>query len=526
MMEKSYVSSAVAASSRRVFTAALAVFALVVATADADEQRPPNILVIYADDLGYGDVGCYNSESKVATPNLDRLAAEGMRFTDAHSPSTVCTPSRYGILTGHMPFRIGYKGVFVGVQGPCLIPAERLTLPQLLKDHGYATALFGKWHLGMTFRNRAGQPVFEASNARDVELVREVDFSKPIDDGPLHRGFDHFFGTACCPTTDWLYAFIDGDRVPNTPGEVRDRASLPDHPWSFDCRPGDVADDFVFDEVDLVFLQKSQQFLKEHVATTPDKPFFLFHSAQAVHLPSFPAKRFHGQSKAGPHGDFIFEFDWIVGQLMATLEELNVANDTLVIVTSDNGPEVGTVINMRAQFEHDGANPWRGMKRDQWEGGHRVPFIARWPGHVPASSTSDETMCQTDLLATCASIINADLPANAAEDSFDMTPVFLGQNYDGPIRPYILHQTMSLGLAIRRGSWKYLDHKGSAGNNYAAERLQKYAIDHGDTDAPGQLYDLATDPGETKNLYSQRPEVVAELKNLLDETIRSGRSRP
>lgn len=497
----------------------------VVGPLHAADSTHPNIVVIYADDLGYGDVGCYNEASRVPTPHLDRLADEGMRFTDAHSPSTVCTPSRYGILTGHMPFRLGYRGVFVGVQGPCLIPEERLTLPQLLRDQGYATALFGKWHVGMTFRAADGRPIYEASSARGVDLVREVDFSKRVDDGPIDRGFDQFFGTACCPTTDWMYAFIDGDRVPNPPGEVRDREKLPTHPWSFDCRAGAVANDFDFEEVDLLFLKKSQDFIKTHVGAHPEQPFFLFHSAQAVHLPSFPAKQFHGKSGAGPHGDFIFEFDWIVGQLMAALEDQGVADNTLVVVTSDNGPEVGTAIHMRSQFEHDGARPWRGLKRDQWEGGHRVPFLARWPGHVPAGSVSEETICQTDLMHTCAAIVGADLPIDSAEDSFDITPGLFGDKYDEPLRPFTLHQTIRLGLAIRRGQWKYLDHTGSAGNNYQSENLRQFAVDDGSSDAPAQLFDLSSDPGETRNLFAEQPEVASELKALLDETISSGRSR-
>lgn len=502
-------------------------FACVLAAlTQAFAASPPNIVVIYADDLGFGDVGCYNGASKVPTPHLDQMASEGMRFSDAHSPSTVCTPSRYGILTGQMPFRLGYRGVFVGVQGPCLIPEDRLTLPQLLRDNGYTTALFGKWHVGMTFRNANGRPVYEASQARGVDLVREVDFSKRVDDGPLDRGFDQFFGTACCPTTDWLYAFVDGDRVPNPPGDIRDRAKLPQHSWSFDCRAGVVADDFDFEEVDLVFLEKSQRFIEQHVATKPDQPFFLFHSAQAVHLPSFPAKRFHGSSGAGPHGDFISEFDWIVGQLMTTLEEQGVAKNTLVVVTSDNGPEVGTAIQMRLQFQHDGARPWRGLKRDQWEGGHRVPFIARWPGRVPAGSVSEETICQTDLVHTCAAIIGAELPNASAEDSFDVTPALFGQQYARPLRPFTVHQTMRLGLAIRQGKWKYLDHKGSAGNNYQSGNLRQFAIDDRSGDLPAQLFDLKADPGETQNLFAERPKIVAKLKKLLDETIASGRSRP
>lgn len=496
----------------------------------------PNVLLIYADDLGYGDVGCYNSESKVPTPHMDRLAADGIRFTDAHSPSTVCTPSRYSVMTGRMAFRLNYPGVFTGVQGPCLISDERLTLPEMLKERDYETALFGKWHIGMTFRNEKGQPVYElqdeivAEHGRldsGTKLVEIVDFTKKIEGGPLDHGFDHFFGTACCPTTDWLYSYIDGDFIPNPPSALLDRAKegLPTHPYSRDNRLGYKSDDFDLQEVDMVFLEKSRAFLRDHASRNPKKPFFLFHSAQAVHLPSFPGKDFRVKTNAGPHGDFIFQFDHIVGALLETLDELGLSENTLVIVTSDNGPEVPTSIAMRGDHNHNGSGPWRGMKRDQWEGGHRVPFIARWPGKIEAGSESEQTICQTDIMATCAAIVGYELPNESAEDSFDLLPALLGQDRGKPIRPYTLHQTNRLALAIRKGPWKYLDHQGSGGNSYEQERLLSFALPDSAPDAPGQLYNLDTDPGERNNLYFERPELVKELKALLEEAKKSGRSR-
>ena len=336
----------------------------------------PNILVILADDLGYGDVGCYNPESKVPTPNLDRLAKDGMRFTDAHSPSTVCTPTRYSILTGRMAFRTGMRGVFTGAGGPCMIEKGRLSIGGMLKNQGYTTALFGKWHVGMTFFDKAGKPI----NQNGLPAVKRIDYSRAIPDAPIHRGFDYFFGTVCCPTTDWLYAFVDGDRIPVPPTHIVDRTPLPKHPYSNDNRPGMIAPGFDLEEVDMVFLERSLKFLDNHAKQSPKKPFFLFHSMQAVHLPSFPADRFKGKTKAGPHGDFIFEMDFVVGELMKSLKKHGMADNTLVIFTSDNGPEVPTSISMRHDHHHNGARPWRGVKRDQWEGGHRVPFIARWPG--------------------------------------------------------------------------------------------------------------------------------------------------
>jgi len=488
-------------------------------------KRLPNIVFILADDLGYGDVACYNPESKVPTPNLDKLAREGMKFTDAHSPSTVCTPTRYSILTGRMEFRTGMRGVFTGVGGPCLIDKDRLTLSQMLRNRGYATACFGKWHVGMTFLDKDGHRI----KAGGVKGVQQIDYSRPIPDAPIHRGFDKFYGTACCPTTDWLYAYVDGDRIPVPPTKLLDKSKLPKHPYGNDCRRGMVAENFDHEEVDLVFLDKSITFIEQHVDTSPDKPFFLYHSMQAVHLPSFAADRFKGKTKAGPHGDFIFEMDYVVGQLLKTLERLGVADNTLVMFASDNGPEVPTVLDMRRTHKHDGARPWRGVKRDQWEGGHRTPFIVRWPGKVKPGTTSDQLTSLTDVMATCAAIVGTNLPNDAAEDSYNMLPVLLGTQGDEPVRRYLLQQTISLAMSIRDGNWKYLDHRGSGGNNYdrgGPWGMREYALRDTDPDAPGQLYNLETDSGETNNLFSKHPDIVKALKAQLEIFRESGRSAP
>ncbi len=484
----------------------------------------PNIVLILADDLGYGDVGCYNDRCRVATPNIDRLARDGIRFTDAHSPATVCTPTRYSLMTGQMAFRVPRGGtVFAGVGGPSLIAAERLTLPEMLREKGYTTAAVGKWHVGLTFFDSDGNAVQD----KGVAAVEQVDFSRRIAGGPADHGFDSFFGTACCPTTDWLYAFIDGDRIPVPPVARIDKSGLPKHPFANDCRGGMIAPDFNMEEVDLVFLRKSQAFLENHVRTAPDKPFFLFHSSQAVHLPSFPADPFKGKSGAGPHGDFIHELDWIVGELLATLERLGVADNTLVVFTSDNGPETTSVIHMRADHDHDGARPWRGVKRDQWEGGHRVPFMARWPGKIKPGSESGQLTGLTDLMATLAAVVEYDLPFDSAEDSFDMLPVFLG-HATHPVRPYLLQQAFggARTLSIRSGQWKYLDHTGSGGNNYESSAgLEPFTLPETAPGAPGQLYDLDADPGETTNLYFEQPEIVQKLRTQLQATRQSGRSR-
>ncbi|MEI8382090.1 MAG: arylsulfatase [Planctomycetota bacterium] len=506
------------------FTVLLAIPLLLTGSLLAADATRPNILLILADDLGYGDVGCYNDQSKVPTPHIDRLAREGLRFTDAHSPCTVCTPTRYSLMTGQMAFRVPNGGtVFTGVGGPSLIAPGRLTLPGMLRGSGYATACVGKWHVGLTFFDKDGQPV----RGDGVESVRRVDFSRRIAGGPIDHGFDRFFGTACCPTTDWLYAFIDNDRVPVAPTQLLDKSRLPKHPYANDCRAGLIAPDFPLEEVDLVFLKKSREFLEQHVRQSPNKPFFLFHSAQAVHLPSFAAPQFREKTKAGPHGDFIHQLDYIVGELTTTLEQLGVADNTIIIFTSDNGPETTSVIHMRADFDHDGARPWRGVKRDSWEGGHRVPFLVRWPDKVKPGAISSQLTSLTDVMATVAAIIGAKLPENAAEDSFNMLPAWLNED-TAPIRPYLLQQAFNgqRTLSIRRGSWKYLAHAGSGGNRYDNNPgLKPFFLPDTAPDASGQLYNLETDPGERTNLANERQEIAAELNKLLEHSKAIGRSR-
>lgn len=504
----------------------LSCFLLVTASSHLPAEKP-NILLILTDDLGYGDVACYNQESNIPTPQLDRLAAEGMKFTDAHSPATVCTPTRFSIMTGALCFRTGKSPVFTGAGGPCLIKEGRLTLPELLQDAGYATAMFGKWHIGLTFYDKEGQAIHDNS----LQAIKRIDFSRRIDGGPLDHGFDQFFGTACCPTTDWLYAYIDGDRIPNPPVGPIDKSPYPKNPYTNDFREGLASEEFNAAEVDMVFLEKSRAFMREHVKSKPDQPFFLFHSMQAVHLPSIPAEQFRGKTEAGPHGDFIYQMDWIVGELMSELEALGIAENTLVILCSDNGPEVPTVINMRKTHQHDGARPWRGVKRDQWEGGHRTPLIMKWPQRIQAGSVSDQIINLTDLFATCAAIVEIDLSNDMVEDSYNMLPVLEGGFTDGMLRPYMIQQThWSQEKSIRVAQWKYLDHKGSGGNDYDRDRsdwsMKPYKLPDTDPDAPGQLYDLATDPGETTNLYSKRSDKVKELKTLLDASVASGRSAP
>jgi arylsulfatase A len=487
----------------------------------------PNIVFIFADDLGFGDVSCYNSESAFQTPNLDRLAAEGIRFTDAHSPATVCTPSRYSLMTGRMAFRTGQRSrVFEGPGGPSLIEDTRLTLGGMLQSKGYTTAIYGKWHIGLTWVDSSGERI----KGQNVAAAQQIDYelSTPLPDGPINRGFDYAFVTPNCPTTDPLYVYIDQDDVPVPATGLLDKSTLPDHPFAWDNDRGMVAPGYEFERADLLFLEKSLQFMRNHRDTTPGKPFFLVLSTQSAHAPSFPAPEYQGSTEAGPHGDFIFELDAIVGIVMDSLAELGIADNTLVMFSSDNGPETVETCLMRELYAHDPARPWRGMKRDGWEGGHRVPFIAHWPGKIGAGRISSQTTTLTDVMATVAAVIGFSLPDDAAEDSYNMLPVLLGTwEEDIPVRPYTLTQSFRGELQIRRGPWKYLDHKGSGGNRYEGRpRMEQYALPEMEPEAPGQLYNLDTDPGETTNLYFKHTEIVEELKQLLEKTRASGRSAP
>ena len=502
----------------------LALTNLIVAVSAAQAQSKPNILVIYTDDLGYGDIQSYNPESKIPTPFIDELAASGIRFTDGHSAATSCTPSRYSILTGRMQFRQGRGGIFKSPGGPSLLEDERLTLPEMLRDNGYATAAVGKWHLGLEYPDKDGNVI----TTNMIDGVKMIDYTRPFGDGPIDHGFDYFYGSPCCPTTDTLYVYLENDRFTEAATRLHTRhdLKLPKNQPFQGHRTGMIGENFNFEETDQIFMKKSIQWMENHVAQNPEKPFFLYHSMQAPHLPALPSKPFQGKTGMSPLGDFIYEMDWIVGELMKTLDRLGIADNTLIFFGSDNGPERGPVIVMDKDYGHDSAGGYRGAKRDQHEAGHRTPFIIAWPGKIAPKQVSDQKISQTDLMATFASIIDAELPDDAAEDSFDMTPVLFGKQGDKQLRPYMLQQAFRGELSVRKGDWKYIDHKGTGGNKYDPKREERLFFVDSDPDAPGQLYNLADDPGENTNLYSQYPELVKELKGKIEEFKASGRSAP
>ena len=493
----------------------------------AAAAKLPNIIIVYADDLGFGDISSYNKKAAYKTPRLDRMAAEGIRFTDAHSPSTICSPSRYGLFSGQQVCRTGRRTTaFEGPSGPSYIKPGELTIGEMLRNQGYRTGVFGKWHVGLTWYGKDGKRL---GGGFKNSLLIDYEKSCPLEDGPNQRGFDESFITPNCPTTDPLYLYIEnGDVV--TPASQRhksDNLPNPGGKWRWDNDEGWMAPDYKFVDADLLFYDKTLDFITRHRKEHSDKPFFAVFSTQIAHAPVLPAKEFNGQTKGGPRGDFVFELDALTGRLLDALKKMGIDDDTLVIFTADNGPETLHTIWMRADHKHDAAGGWRGMKRDGWEGGHRVPFIARWPGRIPAGQVSDQLINTTDIFATLASLTGYTLAAKDAVDSFDMLPAFLGQAKKS-IRPHMLTQSFRGEFQLRVGNWKYLAHMGSGGNNYTRGNMAQYALPETAPKAKGQLFDLSEDPGETTNLFFTETARRQEMQSLLSRLARKdgGRTAP
>ena len=494
----------------------------------AKENSLPNIIIIYADDLGYGDLSCYNAECAYKTPRLDRMAAEGIRFTDAHSPSTICSPSRYGLFSGQQIYRSTGRGggAFEGPGGPSYLKPGTLTLGDMLREQGYRTGVFGKWHVGLTWLDKNGKRL---GGGFKNSLLIDYEKSTPLVDGPNARGFDESFVTPNCPTTDPLYIYIENGMVSVPASQRHNRSNLPNPggKWRWDNDEGWMAPGYEFVKADLLFYEKTRRFITEHRKNRPEKPFFAVLSTQISHAPVLPAPEFNGATKAGPRGDFVWELDVLVGRVLDLVDELGIDEDTLILFNADNGAETVHVHWMRQDHDHDPSGRLRGMKRDAWEGGHRVPFIARWPSRIPKGQVSHQITNTTDIFATLASVVGHKLGDDVATDSFDMLPAMLGtQDRTKSIRPHLLTQSFRGEFQIRQGKWKYLDHPGSGGNNYDRAPLKRYALAETAPGAPGQLFDLEKDPAETTNLYFTEQAKRRELKKLLERLKSSGRSAP
>lgn len=482
---------------------------------------PPNVVVILADDLGYGDLGCYGG--KIATPAIDRLAAEGVRFTDAHSGSSVCTPTRYGLLTGRYGWRSRLQSGVLGGLSPRLIEADRITLAGWLQTRGYHTACIGKWHLGMNWRLHDGKQVSELG-IETREQVFSVDYAAPISDGPTAVGFDYFFGISA--SLDMVpYAFIENARVTELPHEDRDFPMMIGRSLGR-TRRGPAAPGFEASDVLPKLVSKSVEYIERRAAAgkggAASRPFFLYVPLTSPHTPILPTEAHQGKSQINPYADFVMQSDQAVGEILAALDRTGVSQRTLVIFTSDNGCSPQADLQTLAEHGHFPSGPFRGHKADLFEGGHRVPFIVRFPGRTVAASVSAQLVCLTDIFATVAQAVGAEpLAEDLAEDSFSFWGVLSGDTSALDGRESLVSHSINGSFAIRRGEWKLLLCPGSGGwspprpGSPGSEILPKR-----------QLFNLVEDVAESTNRAQQHPDFVAELEGLLRRLVDGGRSTP
>lgn len=475
----------------------------------ADRSRP-NIVVILADDLGFGDLQCNNPDAQTTTPNLNRLSQEGLRFTDAHSGSAVCTPTRYGLITGRYAFRSSLKKGVLGGYSPALIEANRFTIADLLKRDGYQTAVIGKWHLGLNWPGQDAsnpQALGETGNTpSEKKLTIEADLTQ----GPNDLGFDYSY---IIPSSLDIPPYIYLENGKPTDRTMVDIAGQ-NEPRGVFWRTGKASQSFKLENTLDQLGNKAQEFLMK--ASQQKSPFFLYLPLTSPHTPWLPGKNFQGKSGAGIYGDFVAHTDDVAGRVLSTLDRLGLKENTLVIFTSDNGADWKP--NDLEKFPKHWANyMYRGEKSDIWEGGHRVPFLVRWPAAFKTTRTVDQTICLTDLMATFASITGQSLPVASGQDSFDLSVLLTAKASDKVIRESTIHHSINGMFAIRKGKWKYIDGQGSGG----------WSKDESATkDLPAQLYDLENDPRETTNLVNNQSKIAADLKALLAKQQAQGYTRP
>ena len=484
-------------------TITLAITATVlIGTFRAAAAPQPNVIVILGDDMGIDSVSAFNPKMGMKTPAIDRLASEGMSFMDAHSTSGVCSPTRYGLLTGRYNWRSRLKRGIVGKWERPLIADARLTLPEMFRAQGYATCMIGKWHLGWHWPKKGGGA---------TQKLDEIDFTKPINGGPNSHGFDYYFGD---DVPNWPpYAWRENERLIGNPTAQMKQGTM------VGVSAGPAVADWDFSAVLLEYGKRCAEYVRGR--KTKEQPFFLYFPMPSPHTPIAPGGKFKGITGISPYADFLVQSDWAVGEIMKALDETGQADNTVVFFTCDNGTSPkANFPQLDAAGVHLNAN-WRGWKADAYEGGHRVPFIVRWPGHINPGTRSDETIVLTDIMASCAGILGTDLPADAAEDSVNLLPVLRGVNLEKPLHDIAIHHSGSGYFAIRKGQWKLLLCRGSGGWSLPreAEAAKKKL-------PMLQLYDLANDPKETKNLHAKYPDKVTELANALAKAIREGRTTP
>ena len=470
-------------------------------------QDKPNIVVILADDLGYGDVQPLNSSSKIPTPNFNRIAAEGITFTDAHSASSVCTPTRYGLLCGRYPWRSKLKkGVLGGYSRP-LIEDDRQTLASLLKGAGYKTGCVGKWHLGLGWQMAAEAPK-EINKLGIPGKPGFVDYSKPLTYGPNTLGFDFsFINPASLDMSPYVY--VRNDRATAIPDKAIEHSPFPKY-----YRKGEIADDFKIDDVLDRFTKEACDFVRR--SSQQKSPFFLYFPLSAPHKPVMPQERFQGKTELGDYGDFVHQVDWTVGQVLDVLEETEQRQNTLVIVTSDNGsfmkrtskPDDHIKDSNKQAYNpenHTANGKWRGTKADIWEAGHRVPFYASWPGRTEKGTTCDSIVCQTDILATVAGLLDIEFDRKSAKDSFSFQSLLEGKTRE---RIPVIHHSINGQLAIRDGDWKLILGSGSGGREQPRGKP---------FEEPYILMNLAENPTEKKESQADNAEKIEELVKQFNE---------
>ncbi|MBP1840089.1 sulfatase family protein [Formosa algae] len=476
--------------------------------------KQPNIIYILADDLGIGDLSIYNENSKIHTPNLDKLGAEGIMFTDAHTSSSVCTPTRYGILTGRYNWRTPLKQFVTWGTSPMLIQDERLTVADLLQQHGYKTANIGKWHLGLNWATKDGVKDYDHyTGIKDKYDFDRIDYAKPLDKGALDLGFDYSYLLSASLNMP-PFVYVENDKVVKVPTEISEQKRA-QNPYAYWIK-GDISEDFVHEEVLPVFVDKSISFIKENAGG--DKPFFIYLPLPAPHNPILPIEPWKGKSNINPYADFVLMIDDLMGNIFKAIKDSGIEENTLVIFTSDNGCASNANYPVLAKKGHNPSYIYSGNKGSYLEGGHRVPFLVKWPEKIKPNSVSNETICTTDFMATCADLVNYKLNDNEAEDSFSMLPLLTQK--EGYEREVTIHHSKSGVFAIRKGNWKLIQSPNSGLNaNGKPEKIK--------AELPEEiLYNLKTDIAEKVNVANQYPEKVQELKELLIKTINDGRSTP
>jgi len=485
-----------------IFTKPLAIAASNAITKASGAKRP-NIVYILADDMGIDSVSGLNSKCGIETPHLNKLMTEGMTFTDAHSGSAVCTPTRYGVLTGRYSWRSRLKRSIVSQWERPLIDKHRLTVGKMLQQCGYHTACIGKWHLGWHWPDKNGRP---------TQNLKNIDFSKPVKGGPVERGFDYYLGD---DVPNWPpYVWIENDRLKGMPNDV-----LRNTPQGVAPR-GPAVPGWELDKVLPTITQRCVDYIKDRAKQ--DKPFFLYFPMTSPHTPIVPSEQFKGKSGISKYADYLMQTDWSVGQVLGALDKYGLSENTLVIFTTDNGTSPVCKFD---ELEKKGAHlreHWRGHKADIWEGGHRVPFIARWPGIIKPAGKCSQPISLVDFMATAAEITGFDLPDSAGQDSVSLVSAFRGQKPKESVRQAIVCHSSNGYFAVRNGKWK-VEFCGGSGGWSSPNRegqIKKRGL------PMVQLYDLEADPKEQNNLHDKHPEIVEELRALLKKYVTQGRSTP